>query len=119
MFWTDVTAPDSTTLVAFGPPVDFDFFDLTELQKVVRKFLPQAQVIDVAGWNWRDDPYVQGTWCWYKPHQFTSYLAELQRPEGRVFFASADSADGWRGFIDGAIERGIHVGRDVDKALAG
>jgi monoamine oxidase len=118
MFWTDVTTPDSTTMVAFGPPVGFDFFDMTELQKVVHKFLPQAEVIDVAGWNWRDDPYVQGTWCWYKPNQFTSYLAELQRTEGRVFFASADSADGWRGFIDGAIERGIHAARDVEKALA-
>jgi hypothetical protein len=118
MFWTEDSTPDTTTLVAFGPPVGFDFFDMAELQKVVGRFLPDAEVIDVAGWNWADDPYVQGTWCWYKPGQLTRYLAELQRAEGRVFFASADSADGWRGFIDGAIERGIHAGREVERALA-
>ena len=118
MFWTEDSSPDTTTLVGFGPPVGFDFLDMTELQKVVVKLLPDVEVIDVAGWNWSDDPYVQGTWCWYKPNQFTNYLAELQRTEGRLFFASADSADGWRGFIDGAIERGIHAGREVDDVLA-
>jgi monoamine oxidase len=118
MFWTEDSTPDTTTLVAFGPPVGFDFFDQTELQKAIGKLLPGVEVIDVAGWNWAEDPYVQGTWCWYRPGQFTRHLAELQRTEGRLFFASADSADGWRGFIDGAVERGIRSARDAEKTLA-
>lgn len=36
----------------------------------------------------------------------SKYLAELQKTEGRVVFASADWANGWRGFVDGAIEQG-------------
>jgi hypothetical protein len=33
--------------------------------------------------------------------------------EGLVHFASADSALGWRGFMDGAIESGITAGLDA------
>ena len=40
------------------------------------------------------------------PHKaMTRY--ELQRDEGGVHFAGADIANGWRGFIDGAIETGV------------
>ena len=31
----------------------------------------------------------------------------MQRPEGRVVFAGSDIANGWAGFIDGAIESGL------------
>lgn len=37
---------------------------------------------------------------------------------GRVFFARADWANGWRGFIDGAIEQGLEAGRRVREMLA-
>ncbi len=49
----------------------------------------------------------------YPPNVLTQDFAELQRAEGNVFFAGADIADGWRGFIDGAVESGLHVGRQV------
>jgi monoamine oxidase len=49
--------------------------------------------------------------------QLTGALAELQRPEGRVFIAGSDYADGWAGFIDGAIESGMRAGRDVHARL--
>jgi monoamine oxidase len=45
---------------------------------------------------------------------FTSkYLSALQERHGNVWFASADWADGWRGFIDGAVEQGSVVGQMV------
>jgi len=47
------------------------------------------------------------------------YLEELQRAHGRVLFASADWADGWRGFVDGAIERGQSTGREAVNLLDG
>jgi monoamine oxidase len=34
----------------------------------------------------------------------------MQRPEGRVVLAGSDLADGWSGFIDGAIESGLRAG---------
>jgi monoamine oxidase len=49
--------------------------------------------------------------------QLTGALAELQRPEGRVLLAGSDYADGWAGFIDGAIESGMRAGRDVHALL--
>ena len=34
----------------------------------------------------------------------------MQRPEGAVVFAGSDIANGWAGFIDGAIESGCGLG---------
>jgi monoamine oxidase len=34
----------------------------------------------------------------------------MQEPEGRVLLAGSDLADGWAGFIDGAIESGLRAG---------
>lgn len=47
----------------------------------------------------------------YPPNFATKYMAALQGPHGNVHFASADWADGWRGFIDGAIEQGSKAAR--------
>ena len=55
----------------------------------------------------------------FRPNQLTRHLAELQEPEGRVYLATADVADGWNGFIDGAIESGLTTARKVARALAG
>ncbi|GAA5839398.1 hypothetical protein JCM9279_005927 [Rhodotorula babjevae] len=56
--------------------------------------------------EWVADPYAQGHWCMYGPRYYTSYFKELQKPHGNVEWASADWADGWKSFIDGAIEQG-------------
>jgi monoamine oxidase len=34
----------------------------------------------------------------------------MQIPEGRVVLAGSDIANGWAGFIDGAIESGLRAG---------
>jgi monoamine oxidase len=34
----------------------------------------------------------------------------MQRAEGRVVLARSDLANGWAGFIDGAIESGLRAG---------
>jgi monoamine oxidase len=47
----------------------------------------------------------------------TWYLNALQAREDKCFFASADSANGWWGFIDGAVESGLRVAHDVVRAL--
>ena len=53
----------------------------------------------------------------YRPGMLTGALRELQRPEGRIHFAGSDVANGWRGFIDGAIESGASVARQVAEQL--
>ena len=44
---------------------------------------------------------------------------KIQRPEGRVVLAGADIADGWSGFIDGAIESGLTAARVVRTMVTG
>jgi monoamine oxidase len=43
----------------------------------------------------------------------THYLQAAQLPEGNIHFAGSDVASGWRGFIDGAIESGVKVAREI------
>ncbi|HZS92281.1 MAG TPA: FAD-dependent oxidoreductase [Chloroflexota bacterium] len=42
----------------------------------------------------------------------------MQQPEGRVLLAGSEMANGWCGFIDGAIESGLRVSRVVAHLLA-
>jgi monoamine oxidase len=106
--------PDGVLMVGFGPDAQaFDVNDRQAVQQVIRQFLPEAEVVAVKGHDWASDPLAGGTWSVFRPQQLTRYLRELQRPEGRMFFAGSDVANGWNGFIDGAIETGLRVGREV------
>ncbi|EKG15492.1 Amine oxidase [Macrophomina phaseolina MS6] len=62
---------------------------------------------------WHADPLAKGVWSCWGPGAMSAYLRELQLPHGHVIFANADWADGWRGFVDGAIERGYRAVRDI------
>lgn len=119
MTFTEQAGEDGGILVAFGVHADgrVDLNDPKALEPFVRKFLPHLSVEQVLSYDWRLDPYSQGTWCTYRPKQFSAYLRDLRAREGRVFFASADIASGWRGFIDGAIESGLQVGQAVAAEL--
>lgn len=68
-------------------------------------------------YDWMNDPLAKGVWSCWNSNTMTKYLAELQKSHGLVLFASADWADGWRGFIDGAIERGRTAAIEVVKVL--
>jgi monoamine oxidase len=115
---TELSDADGTVLTAFGPSGKLlDINDDEAIQNAVRRMLPGAEVEWAAGYDWNADSYARGTWCVFRPGQLTRYLRELQRPEGRVFYASGDNANGWRGFIDGAIESGLRAGREVAAAL--
>jgi monoamine oxidase len=106
--------PEGVVMVGFGPDAQaFDVNDRQAVQQVVQQFLPEAEVVTVKGHNWTGDPFAGGTWSVFRPQQLTRYLRELQRPEGRLFFAGSDVANGWNGFIDGAIETGLRAGREV------
>ncbi|MCQ9344844.1 FAD-dependent oxidoreductase [Corynebacterium phoceense] len=48
----------------------------------------------------------------------TQSLPALQTPEGRIRLAGSDIANGWGGFIDGAIESGIDAARTIIEKYA-
>lgn len=119
MVFTEQAGADGGVLVAFGPPTDgkVDINNPKAVEPFIRKFLPDLSVEQVLTYDWHLDPYSLGTWCTYRPNQFSHHVDDLRAREGRVFFAGADIATGWRGFIDGAIESGLQVGQQVAVAL--
>ena len=115
--WTDTVAEDGTYVVCFGSPDQVDVSDLDAVQVALRTLLPEATVKSTIAHDWAKDEAALGTWCFYRPNQLTSALEELQSTDNRVFFAGADWANGWRGFIDGAIESGTVAATNVREAL--
>ncbi|MGS0893231.1 flavin monoamine oxidase family protein [Burkholderia stagnalis] len=115
--WTEQERDDGTLLVAFGSPGMMDINDEQSVQAALRTILPGVDVVATTGYQWTADPYSLGTWCFFHPGQMTRALAPLRAREGAIFFASADSALGWRGAIDGAIESGTRVAHKVGAFL--
>ena len=116
--FTNYYGEKGTTMVAFGAHPDLlDIHDRDQVQTAISLFFPEAEVVDSVGYQWTHDPFSLGTWCTLRPTHTSKYLAALQRAEGRVHFCGSDVADGWRGFIDGAIESGQRIGQDVVRAL--
>ncbi|MEM7343076.1 MAG: NAD(P)/FAD-dependent oxidoreductase [Chloroflexota bacterium] len=104
-----------TLLVVFTVNDKLEPVSKESIQAALQTFVPKIEVIDFVYHNWANDPYALGTWCGYRPGQTSSYLAQAQASEGRLFFAGADLANGWRGFIDGAIESGLRVAGEVKR----
>jgi monoamine oxidase len=95
------------------------FGDVAAMQEALRRPLPGVEVERIVGWDWANDPFALGTWAVYRPGQMARLLPDLRRTEGRLFFASADSAPVWRSFITGAIDSGYRAAREIDCYLAG
>ncbi len=113
-------SPEGSLLMVFGDdPKQLPLGDVAAMQAALRRLLPGVEVNSIFGWDWDNDPYSLGTWCVFRPGQLSRVLPGLREPEGRLFFASADSAVGWRGFIDGAIESGYRSAREIDHFLNG
>ena len=105
-------------LIGFGPDArQLDTKDPAAVQKAIRAWLPEAEVVESIGHDWVSDEFSRQTWPMLKPNQLTRYLRELQRPEDCVFLAGSDYANGWMGFIDGAIESGLKVSREMNEHL--
>lgn len=113
--------PEGSWLIVFSaipkqlPMTEFD--DVAGMQEALQTFLPGVEVERIVGWDWTNDPLALGTWCIYRPGQLAKVLPDLRTTEGRLFFAGADSATVWRGFIDGAIESGYRSARHIDDYL--
>jgi monoamine oxidase len=84
--------------------------DGAALQLELDEILPGYELIDATAHDWLADEFSRGTWAIHRPGWYEHHHAEMQRPEGRVLFAGSDLANGWAGFIDGAIESGLRAG---------
>ena len=89
-----------------------------EWQAVLEEFIPGVKLLSTFGHDWGADSLSQGSWATYRPGTVARFSDELPRQEGHVFFASGDHAQGWRGFIEGAIASGSRTAVTVADSLS-
>ncbi len=98
-------------LIGFGPDAGGrDWSDLAALQPELDAILPGYELLDATSHDWLADEFSQGTWAIHRPGWYGEHHAAMHRPEGRLLLAGSDIANGWAGFIDGAIESGLTAG---------
>jgi len=110
---TDQLFDDGTQLlIGFGPDSErCDPSSLSAVQRALDEILPGYQALAATAHDWLADEFSQGTWAIHRPGWYEHHHAAMQRPEGQVLLAGSDLANGWAGFIDGAIETGLRSGR--------
>lgn len=100
---------DGAPVVAFTIDSGFDVHDGDAVERAVQRVLPEAKMRDYTVANWHTDPYALGVGAYRQPNQLIRLHEKLRQPHGRVKFAGGDIANGWSGYIDGAIEDGLRV----------
>lgn len=117
---TETLLDDGTqVLIGFGLDAEAcDANDHPSLQRALDDILPGYDVVDATAHDWLADEFSRGTWAIHRPGWYARHHAEMRRPEGRVLLAGSDLANGWAGFIDGAIESGLTAAARVERILA-
>lgn len=84
-------------------------------RQLVRWFGPRArEIVDIHVEDWGDDPWTGG--CPVSnpiPGVLSEYGELLREPMGRVHWAGTETAIEWTGYMEGAIESGERVAREV------
>ena len=109
---TEVIFDDGTQLlIGFGVDATrCDAGDLPAVQRQLDEILPGYSVLAATAHDWLADRFSGGTWAIHRPGWYEHHHAAMQTAEGRVVLAGSDIANGWSGFIDGAIESGLRAG---------
>jgi monoamine oxidase len=109
---SEVLRDDGTQLmIGFGFDAErCDPADLAGMQASLDETLPGYEVLDATAHDWLADEFSRGTWAIHRPGWYEHHHAAMRRPEGNVILAGSDLANGWAGFIDGAIESGLRAG---------
>jgi pseudooxynicotine oxidase len=109
----------SQVLIGFGPDAEqCRPEDDAGMRAALASILPGYDLVTATAHDWLGDEFSRGTWAIHRPGWYEHHHAAMQEPEGRVLLAGSDIANGWAGFIDGAIETGIRAGRGA-VALSG
>lgn len=116
---TEFVGEQDAVLVSFGADAGrISPDDIDGVRRALRVWRDDLEVLDVTGHDWMSDPHSGETWLMQRPHQLTRYLRAQQRSEGVLHFAGSDYANLWAGFIDGAVESGLRVSRQLTAELA-
>lgn len=119
LLYTDKIGQSDSIMVGMGNSVgNFDINDDEQIAKALQALMPGAKLLESYAYDWNSDPFSKGTWCTYRPQMWSKYGLDMRHTENRLVFAGSDIANGWRGFIDGAIETGLRASRDAMAILA-
>jgi monoamine oxidase len=115
----DRLLPDGDQLlVGFGrDAAAVDVEDRAGLQRSLDELHPGLEILDATSHDWLADEFTRGTWAIHRPGWYTHHHAAMQEPEGGLVFAGSDLADGWSGYVDGAIESGLRAANQVRALL--
>jgi monoamine oxidase len=98
-------------MIGFGPDAErCDAGDLASVQRQLDAILPGYELLGATAHDWLADEFSRGTWAIHRPGWYEHHHAAMRRVQDRVVLAGSDLADGWAGFIDGAIESGLRAG---------
>lgn len=103
-------------LVGLSGNPSYDSQDPHQVTEAVSSVIPGVEVVSSASHSWITDPYSQGAWPFHQPGEVSGRLADLQKSDGRLFFAGSELSTGWSGFIDGAIDSGLRAARAAHAA---
>ncbi|MFI9203816.1 flavin monoamine oxidase family protein [Streptomyces sp. NPDC053048] len=96
--------------IAFSVDPTVDPTNKTQVRDEIRKIGADLDIIGIRAHNWGTDEFSRGGWTFRKPGQLTTLYPDiLNQATPRITFASGDIANGWSGFIDGAIESGMRA----------
>lgn len=117
-FQSEYHRDGKTYVIGFGPDAHaIDPTDRAAVEQAIGRLLPDVTVLETTGHSWVDDEFAGETWPMHRTGFLSESLAALQQPHGRIHFAGSDIADGWGGFIDGAIESGMTAARRILSAI--
>jgi monoamine oxidase len=110
---------DTQLMIGFGPDAAScpSPAEQQALQRELERIVPGYETLGVTWHDWVSDEFAQGTWAIHRPGWYEHHQAAMRRPEGRVLLAGSDLANGWAGFIDGAIESGLGAGAWAARAV--
>jgi monoamine oxidase len=73
----------------------------------------RTMVVASQAVTWENDPWAQGGYAVFKPGYDPELREWLGRPHGRTFFAGEHTSFRSQGYMNGAVESGLRVAREV------
>jgi monoamine oxidase len=99
-------------LIGFGyEDPAFDPGAHADVERALRAFFPEAELVASDHHDWIEDPFSRGTWATATVGRPELLSAERFPPHGRIAFATSDVAPDEPGWIEGALLSGAAAAR--------
>lgn len=107
-----------TLVVGFGRGTVPAGFDKEAIQQELRRFVPDLEVAAAVTQDWAGEEFSKTGWIVPRPGQISEKIPALHVPHGRVWFAGSDIAEGFQGWVEGAIDSASIAAQSIAKSLS-